>query len=238
MKKLIFGLIVVSAVFASVASVSTDQMSDMAVKIEQLEKRIRVLEDECGIEREKTPEEVTKQKADADRKAVLGKEIDMKVDAFLKEYLGVKLGDGTERFTKKNDSDYRGTMIPIVKKYGHFDQAVCWSVDNKLTGVYFYCDFDTKFSKDSVDKEVNDSLSQLCVSFGLPSNAYQRITYEGPKSRYFIHFRDDSDFLSYAQRRKFRRYGVDIQDMKYMQQLYEEKRLRENATGEKLPRSK
>ena len=51
-------LIVVSVVLASIASVSADQMSDMAAKIEQLEKRIRVLEDECGIEREKTPEEI------------------------------------------------------------------------------------------------------------------------------------------------------------------------------------
>ena len=49
-------LIVVSVVLASIASVSADQMSDMAAKIEQLVKRIRVLEDECGIEREKTPE--------------------------------------------------------------------------------------------------------------------------------------------------------------------------------------
>ena len=142
-------LIVVSVVLASIASVSADQMSDMAAKIEQLEKRIRVLEDECGIEREKTPEEIAHIEKEKAKKVAAEKAVDEKVDLFLKEYLGVQIGQDASVFTNKIGRYGSEYELPVLKKYDYFDKAVGTVTEGKLTGVFFYSDFDPKFSGSS-----------------------------------------------------------------------------------------
>ena len=164
-------LIVVSVVLASIASVSADQMSDMAAKIEQLEKRIRVLEDECGIEREKTPEEIAHIENEKAKKVTAEKAVDEKVDLFLKEYLGVQIGQDASVFTNKDGRCGSEYELPVLKKYDYFDKAVGRVTEGKLTGVFFYSDFDPKFSRDSILDQVDGSLRKLLASFGVSDNS-------------------------------------------------------------------
>lgn len=236
-------LIVVTVVLASVANASADQMSDMATKIEQLEKRIRVLEDECGIEREKTPEEIAQIASAKAKKVAAENAVDEKVDLFLKEYLGVQIGQDASVFTNKTGRNGGGCVLPVLKKYDYFDNAVGVVTEGKLTGVFFYSDFDPKFSRDSVVKQVDESLVKLLASFGVqdsrPKNAPPlmrgRLSIRHSTQRYSIHSREGDGRGWHAPKGSPIKCGIEICNYKLMFELRDKKSKNLDAAGEKLP---
>lgn len=239
-------LIVVSVVLASIASVSADQMSDMAAKIEQLEKRIRVLEDECGIEREKTPEEIAHIEKEKAKKVAAEKAVDEKIDLFLKEYLGVQIGQDASVFTNKIgrcDSGYE-YELPVLTKYDYFDKAVGRVTEGKLTGVFFYSDFDPKFSRDSILDQVDGSLRKLLASFGVPDNSsknasallgWGRPSIRHSTKRYTINSREGDGHGSIIRMGAPVKCGVEISNFGLHLKLDKMRFEKLNAVGEKLP---
>lgn len=237
-------LIVVSVVLASIASVSADQMSDMAAKIEQLEKRIRVLEDECGIEREKTPEEIAHIEKEKAKKVAAEKAVDEKVDLFLKEYLGVQIGQDASVFTNKIGRYGSEYELPVLKKYDYFDKAVGRVTEGKLTGVFFYSDFDPKFSRDSILDQVDGSLRKLLASFGVPDNSSKnasallgrgRPSIRHSTKRYTINRREGDGHGSIIRMGAPVKCGVEISNFGLHLKLDKMRFEKLNAAGEKLP---
>ena len=237
-------LIVVSVVLASIASVSADQMSDMAAKIEQLEKRIRVLEDECGIEREKTPEEIAHIENEKAKKVTAEKAVDEKVDLFLKEYLGVQIGQDASVFTNKIGRYGSEYELPVLKKYDYFDKAVGRVTEGKLTGVFFYSDFDPKFSRDSILDQVDGSLRKLLASFGVPDNSSKnasallgrgRPSIRHSTKRYTINRREGDGHGSIIRMGAPVKCGVEISNFGLHLKLDKMRFEKLNAAGEKLP---
>ena len=237
-------LIVVSVVLASIASVSADQMSDMAAKIEQLEKRIRVLEDECGIEREKTPEEIAHIEKEKAKKVAAEKAVDEKVDLFLKEYLGVQIGQDASVFTNKIGRYGSEYELPVLKKYDYFDKAVGRVTEGKLTGVFFYSDFDPKFSRDSILDQVDGSLRKLLASFGVPDNSSKnasallgrgRPSIRHSTKRYTINRREGDGHGSIIRMGAPVKCGVEISNFGLHLKLDKMRFEKVNAAGEKLP---
>ena len=237
-------LIVVSVVLASIASVSADQMSDMAAKIEQLEKRIRVLEDECGIEREKTPEEIAHIEKEKAKKVAAEKAVDEKIDHFFKEYLGVQIGQDASVFTNKIGRYGSEYELPVLKKYDYFDKAVGRVTEGKLTGVFFYSDFDPKFSRESVLDQVDGSLRKLLASFGVPDNSPKnasslagmgRPSVRHSTKRYTINRREGDGNSSIIRRGAPVKCGVEISNFGLHLKLDKMRFEKLNAAGEKLP---
>lgn len=237
-------LIVVSVVLASIASVSADQMSDMAAKIEQLEKRIRVLEDECGIEREKTPEEIAHIEKEKAKKVAAEKAVDEKIDHFLKEYLGVQIGQDASVFTNKIGRYGSEYELPVLKKYDYFDKAVGRVTEGKLTGVFFYSDFDPKFSRDSILDQVDGSLRKLLASFGVPDNSSKnasallgrgRPSIRHSTKRYTINRREGDGHGSIIRMGAPVKCGVEISNFGLHLKLDKMRFEKLNAAGEKLP---
>lgn len=237
-------LIVVSVVLASIASVSADQMSDMAAKIEQLEKRICVLEDECGIEREKTPEEIAHIEKEKAKKVAAEKAVDEKVDLFLKEYLGVQIGQDASVFTNKIGRYGSEYELPVLKKYDYFDKAVGRVTEGKLTGVFFYSDFDPKFSRDSILDQVDGSLRKLLASFGVPDNSSKnasallgrgRPSIRHSTKRYTINRREGDGHGSIIRMGAPVKCGVEISNFGLHLKLDKMRFEKLNAAGEKLP---
>ena len=237
-------LIVVSVVLASIASVSADQMSDMAAKIEQLEKRIRVLEDECGIEREKTPEEIAHIEKEKAKKVAAEKAVDEKIDHFLKEYLGVQIGQDASVFTNKIGRYGSEYELPVLKKYDYFDKAVGRVTEGKLTGVFFYSDFDPKFSRDSILDQVDGSLRKLLASFGVPDNSsknasallgWGRPSIRHSTKRYRINRREGDGHGSIIRMGAPVKCGVEISNFGLHLKLDKKRFEKVNAAGEKLP---
>ena len=237
-------LIVVSVVLASIASVSADQMSDMAAKIEQLEKRIRVLEDECGIEREKTPEEIAHIEKEKAKKVAAEKAVDEKIDHFLKEYLGVQIGQDASVFTNKIGRYGSEYELPVLKKYDYFDKAVGRVTEGKLTGVFFYSDFDPKFSRDSILDQVDGSLRKLLASFGVPDNSSKnasallgrgRPSIRHSTKRYTINRREGDGHGSIIRMGAPVKCGVEISNFGLHLKLDKMRFEKLNAVGEKLP---
>ena len=237
-------LIVVSVVLASIASVSADQMSDMAAKIEQLEKRIRVLEDECGIEREKTLEEIAHIEKEKAKKVAAEKAVDEKIDHFLKEYLGVQIGQDASVFTNKIGRYGSEYELPVLKKYDYFDKAVGRVTEGKLTGVFFYSDFDPKFSRDSILDQVDGSLRKLLASFGVPDNSsknasallgWGRPSIRHSTKRYTINRREGDGRGSIIRMGAPVKCGVEISNFGLHLKLDKMRFEKLNAAGEKLP---
>lgn len=237
-------LIVVSVVLASIASVSADQMSDMAAKIEQLEKRIRVLEDECGIEREKTPEEIAHIEKEKAKKVAAEKAVDEKVDLFLKVYLGVQIGQDASVFTNKIGRYGSEYELPVLKKYDYFDKAVGRVTEGKLTGVFFYSDFDPKFSRDSILDQVDGSLRKLLASFGVADNSSKnasallgrgRPSIRHSTKRYTINRREGDGHGSIIRMGAPVKCGVEISNFGLLLMLDKMRFEKLNAAGEKLP---
>lgn len=237
-------LFAVAVALASVASVFADQMSDMAAKIEQLEKRIRVLEDECGIEREKTPEEIAQIEKDKAKKVAAEKAVDEKVDLFLKEYLGVQIGQDASVFTNKIGQYGREYELPVLKKYDYFDKAVGKVTEGKLTGVFFYSDFDPKFSRESVLDQADGSLRKLLASFGVPDNGPKNASSLPGRGRpsirhstklYTINCREGDGHSSIIRSGAPVKCGIEITNFGLYLELEHSRFEKQNAAGEKLP---
>lgn len=242
MKKMI--VICIGVIMAGCAT--TDQLKEANAKIQELEKKVARIEgDLYKVEVKSAPKQAAVPKL-VPAKEVEQNVIDAKINAFIKEYLGVQFGDSIDGFPQKMERygrhmDNLARVIPVLKKFKYFDKAEGMFEDGKLYGVKFYTDIDTKYSVDSTTEKIDQALADMAVTFGLSSTAFER----GYGARRFM--------LSQSQRGStpeptssyrlskhngecapagFRRRGAVISNSRFAERLREEKRQRERAAGE------
>lgn len=245
-------LIMVCAGIIVVGCATTDQLAEANAKVKELEKRVAKIEgDLYKVEVKRAPKQVAEPKF-VPAKEVEQNVIDAKIDAFIKEYLGVQFGDGIDKFPQKMERygslmDNRARVIPVLKKFKYFDKAEGLFEDGKLYGVRFYADIDAKYSIDSTNEKINQALADMAVTFGLASTAFdnnRRII--GLRQRRSMLGQDREPTSSYSLSKHngesapagFRRCGAVIENRHLADRLREEKRIRERAAGESLPDAK
>ena len=230
-------------------------------QLEEIEKRLARIEGDLYKVEVKSAPKVEKPEAKkaAQPKFVPAKEVeknvvDAKIDAFLKEYLGVQFGDSIDKFPEMIDN--RHTMervVPVLKKFKYFDKAVARFTHGKLYRVVFIADIDAKYSLDSTNEKMEQVFADLGVTLGLASTAFN--TKQGaktvdnasknPTSYTLYRHVEPHDWFHFGDIRPprgFRRYGASISDYGLEKRLEEEARKRNeelrikaNATGENLP---
>jgi len=236
-------LIMVCAGMIVAGCATTDQLAEANAKVKELEKRVAKIEgDLYKVEVKRAPKQVAEPKF-VPAKEVEQNVIDAKIDAFIKEYLGVQFGDGIDKFPQKMERygshmDNRARVIPVLKKFKYFDKAEGRFEDGKLYGVRFYADIDAKYSIDSTNEKINQALADMAVTFGLASTAFDRFYRmtgqdREPTSSYSLSKHDGESAPA-----GFRRRGAVIENRHLADRLRKEKISRERAAGESLPDAK
>ena len=207
---------------------------------------------EDGREAEAVAKEEERKRAEAEKAAKEAEEkkaVDAKIDAFLKEYLGVQFGDSIDKLPGEKNC----RVIPVLKKFKYFNKAYGKFIDGKLYSVLICADIDEKFSVDSTREKIEQAFADLAVTLDLQSTAFNvtegtmRLP-QGYKnlSSYRIRKVDGRDWVrSWREAHHpngFRRYGASITNSQLAfqlnaerQQAEEEARRKANATGETLP---
>ena len=125
--------------------------------------------------------------------------IDTKIDAFLKEYLGVQFGDSIDMFPEKENKRklpfalYETRDIPVIKKFKYFDRAQGNFYGGKLCSVYFGVDINTNSygsgivdnntnSYDSIIENIEPVFVDLAVSLGFESSEFGHLEYDDVKN--------------------------------------------------------
>ena len=260
MKKLIticVGLIVAGCATTTQLEETKGQLAAADTKIQDLEKRLARIEGDLYRVEVKSAPKVEKPEPPkpAEPKFVPAKEVekkvvDAKIDAFLKEYLGVQFGDSIDKFS---GGEKNCRVIPVLKKFKYFNKAYGKFIDGKLYRVLICADIDKKFSVDSTREKIEQAFADLAVTLDLQSTAFNvtegaMTLPQGYKnlSSYNIRKVDGRDWVMYwreAHRPNgFRRYGASITNSQLAfqlnaerQQAEEEARRKANATGETLP---
>ena len=131
---------------------------------------------EDGREAEAVAKEEERKRAEAEKAAKEAEEkkaVDAKIDAFLKEYLGVQFGDSIDKYPEvfvKQHPNKR--VIPVLKKFRYFDKAYGEFYEGKLVRIGFYVDIENKYSVDSTNEKINQAVADLAVVFGLEDSAF------------------------------------------------------------------
>jgi len=156
--------------------------------------------------------------------------INTKVNAFIKEYVGVSFGDDIA--TVKDDDENNGRYsrnIKMVKPFKYFDKAYLEFTDGKLTCVRIDASIDKKFSAESVEKRFREVRDDLASSLGFQQD------FRLPQK--FRRERKSTDFYIDT--------GTDTYNDKYMlsitfgnRKLREELEEKRKKLGEELPEVK
>ena len=226
---------------------TTDQLAESNAKIQELEKKIARIEgDLYKVEVKSAPKQVAEPKF-VPAKEVEQNVIDAKINAFIKEYLGVQFGDSIDKFPQKMERygshmDSIARQIPVLKKFRYFDKAEGRFEDGKLYGIRFFADIDKKYSIDSTNEQIAQTLADMAVTFGLSSTAFsehrrgllgRRQLEAEVYSSYYL-----GKYNGECAPAGFRRCGALIEDRKLSQKYRDEKYARERAAGERLPDAK
>ena len=249
MKKTVFVL----AIAAVAGCATTTEIDESNFRINELEKRLSRVEGDLYKVEVKSAPQVAKV---SEPKFVPAKEveqsvIDIKINSFLREYLGVAFGDSIDKYPKTiEDRDYlyeRYRVVQVLKKFQYFDKALAHFNDGKLYAVSFFADIDKKYSIDSTNERINQTRADLAVTFGLASDAFtnRRGMFRGLRRD---RRRDDSQMAmtsytlgecsSELAPNGFRRFGVMISDENLRRKIDSDKRAQERARGEQLPEVK
>lgn len=244
-------LIIVCAGMIVAGCAPTGQLAEANARFQELEKRVAKIEGDLYKVEEKSAPKQTAEPKFVPAKEVEQNVIDAKIDAFIKEYLGVQFGDGIDKFPKKmerygNHMDNRARVIPVLKKFKYFDKAEGRFEDGKLYGVMFYADIDEKYSIDSTDEKINQALADMAVTFGLASTAFDSKYRFRLLGRRGMTGQDREPTSNYSLSKHngesapagFRRCGAVIENRHLADRLRKEKISRERATGESLPDAK
>lgn len=215
---------------------TNSQIDNANIQIGALESRIaRIEKDLYRVEVKSAPKQAVEPKfvpaAEVEQNV-----IDTKIDAFLKEYLGAQFGDSIDLYPEPV-RDYlkdRLRYIQVKKPFGYLDKAIGKFAEGKLYRVNFFADIDKKYSEDSVDERINQTLADLAVSFGLASDTFS--TRRRPRTESSVHSsynlsRYDGEFAPNG----FRRCGAVIYNTKLCSKLAAEESARRRAQGEVLP---
>lgn len=236
---------------------NADQLSNLVERIERLERRITILEHECAIESDRTQEEMAFEKKYAEKMSAVYNETNKRIDAFFKEYFGVCVGDGRSSLTNRNCSTYKNIVhIKSIKKFSIFDEARCVFDNDNLVGLELIAKFDVKYSTESLNRQVDISLSKLCEQFAMPVNFYRNMM---PPYRASSKFFVKIEFADYSfairsntfncergllNRSKnsgdmdYKTYWVEITNEKMRKKINEEILKRKYSIGEQYPISK
>ena len=185
--------------------------------------------------------------------------IDIKINAFLSEYLGVAFGDSIDKYPNPLEGrdylyDYYRT-ITVRKKFQYFDKALAHFEEGKLYAVSFFADIEDKYSIDSTNERISKTRADLAATFGLASDAFKNNSlpnfFPSGKRAFPLSVRRDknSHSTSYELEKLkggiigivpegFRRYGVMISDDNLCIRLRDEKAAKDRAKGEQLPEAK
>lgn len=182
---------------------------------------------------------------EAAKKAEDKKAVDAKIVAFIKEYLGVQFGDSIDKFPDSitDDSKDRCRAIKLLKKFKYFDKAAGYFYCGQLYGVMLYTDLNEKYSIDSRNEKMFQTIVDLAVTFGIPDTKYDS---SRNLTSYYLYTKIGSvcyglmgdgfdPVFYYSPPKGYMRYGAAIVDKEFVSRLKEEARLKKNAEGETLP---
>ena len=219
-----------------VGCATTSQIEESNNRIRDLEEKIARIEgDLYRVEVKSAPKQQAAEPKFVPAKEVEQNVIDTKIDAFLKEYLGIAFGDSIEQYPQTLDGRKMLRVIPVLKKFQYFDKALASFYDGKLYSVEFFADIDVKYSIDSTNERIDQALADMAVTFGIASDSFnsQMLRLREATSSYFLGKCNDE-----LAPKGFRRRGAKITNWKLCQKLKKEKRARECAAGEQLPELK
>lgn len=231
MKKLI--IVWVGLIVAGCAT--TSRQDEANAKIDNLEKRVARIEGDLYKVEATTTGSATTTFAPA--KEVVNNVVNAKIDAFLKEYLGVQFGDSFDNFPEKvftpSQRDIR--RIPVLKEYKYLNRAEGRFYNGKLCEVQFFVDIDKKYSKKSINEKIEPMFADLAVTLGVESMAlvseprgfFKR---QIPSNGYAF-----GRLIEYAHVTGAYRHGVEFSNQQLEWQLIEEERRIKDAVGETLP---
>ena len=226
---------------------TTSQLDNANIQIGTLESRIaRIEKDLYRVEVKSAPKQVVEPKF-VPATEVEQNVIDTKIDAFLKEYLDAQFGDSIDLYPKRVCSDDNVRRIQVKKPFGYLDKATGHFEDGKLYSVSFVADIDKKYSEDSVNERIKQTLADLAVSLGLSSDVFSRYwrshfrllrsQERSSRSRYNL-LRYHNSYDDFNVPKEFWRLGAVFENDKLYKKLMAEKRTRQSAQGEVLPEKK
>ena len=218
-----------------VGCVTTSQIEESNNRILDLEKKIARIEgDLYRVEVNPAPKQQVAEPKFVPAKEVEQNVIDTKIDAFLKEYLGVAFGDSIEKYPKTTENGDWFRIIPVRKRFQYLDKAIARFHNGGLYEVMFFADIDKKYSIDSTNQRIDQTLADMAVTFGIASDSFKHRGRRGePRPSYGL----STCSGEYAPN-GFRRCGAKISNNALLRKLEEEKRARERADGEQLPELK
>jgi len=222
-----------------VGCATTSQVEESNNRILDLEKKIARIEgDLYRVEVKSAPKQQVAEPSFVPAKEVEQNVIDTKIDAFLKEFLGVAFGDSIEKYPETIEGrDWlkdRIRVIPVQKRFQYFDKAIAHFNDGKLYEVEFFADIDKKYSIDSTNQRIDQTLADMAVTFGIASDSFKNRGRRGePRPSYRLSTCDGELAPS-----GFRRRGAKVSNDALFKKLDKEKRARERADGEQLPELK
>ena len=193
---------------------------------------------EDGREAEAVAKEEERKRAEAEKAAKEAEEkkaVDAKIDAFLKEHLGVQFGDSIDKSPGEkqdaNPNTRRGALlrsrglageptnsadtrnIPVLKKFKYFDKAYGKFFEGKLYRVEFRANIDKKYSFDSTREKINQAVADLAATLGLESSAFKDEPWHGvdaaPSHAYFRSM-TSAPRTSYTLDKIFQSYLEDV----------------------------
>ena len=207
---------------------------------EEQRKQLLAIQEELRRVRESkvTAKEEERKRAEAEKAAKEAEEkkaVDAKIDAFLKEHLGVQFGDSIDKFPGEkqdaNPNTRRGALlrsrglageptnsadtrnIPVLKKFKYFDKAYGKFFEGKLYRVEFRANIDKKYSFDSTREKINQAVADLAATLGLESSAFKDEPWHGvdsaPSHAYFRSM-TSAPRTSYTLDKIFQSYLEDV----------------------------
>lgn len=211
---------------------TTEQLLESNAKIQELEKKIARIEgDLYKVEVKSSPKQVVESKF-VPAKEVEQNVVDAKINVFLKEYLGVAIGDAIDKYDVDDEARHRWRprkTLSARKKFKYFDNVTVWFENDKVYQVDYFARFPRKFSKTSVDEQCRQAIADLAVSLDLSSDAFNGGKTRSHYSLWCLSDRNTSEFWV---------RGVSFYDREYHKRLEAERRQRENDAGERLPDAK
>ena len=229
--KMAIGFCVVAAVSGCVSQSAYDSL---AKENKELSERVARIEGDLYNVEEKSADAIKVTPKFIPAPKVEQNVLDAKINSFLKEYVGAQFGDPIDKFPdlvigrSRDGMKYR--QIPALKKFQYFDRAVGVFEDGKLYEISFFAHIDMKYSVDSTNQRINQTLADLAVTLGLDSNVLaERSEYWATKQCLL------KKYNGTPLRAGYRRRGITFHNPVLRRNAEAQKRARKNAEGEELP---
>jgi len=217
---------------------TTEQLEQANARADALEQRLaRIENDLYRVEVKRAPALAPKPlPALAPVKPLERTVQEMKIKAFLKEYIGAEFRDADAKFPTRHSirgglpwDMYGSVSVPVVKNFGYLDKAGVWFEDGQLYAAVIYMEADRKYSYDSVCEQFNRTVCDLWVTLGLPAGRVEGGTRYCDVGDIRISARPNKDSTGNSV------MAVYFRCQKLRSQIMDEKQLRDNAKGETFP---